>query len=293
MVKLPICLSFAMICSAQLFAQFKIRDSCTDFTLKIEAENLQSDSIRFSYNDCEDINHEDVFVLSNGKVNIRGAINRAAEGILYTNIRSRWMDGPRVIRFIIEPGNMTLHFTILNDTARDVVIKGSYAQGEKEAWEAKHNYLLAAGDIIDNKLRELHSQKKMMDSIKFENELNIIGAKRDSIKKLLVIEALKYIKQTPDSYFSGYLLFHFKRSIPTDTLETYFSIFDSRVINSDFGKILWMNYLNWLTIGLSGKSLWIALLMSLLKRYIPFMMFHFPTKKAWRPAFQNSKETCF
>ena len=136
------CLPFTIFCSSQLFAQFKIRDSCTDFTLKIEAENLQSDSIRFSYNDCEDINHKDVFVLSNGKVKISGAINRAAEGILYTNIRSLWMDGPRVIRFIIEPGNMTLHFTILNDTARDVVINGSYSQREKELWENDNAPLL-------------------------------------------------------------------------------------------------------------------------------------------------------
>ena len=70
-----------MICSTRIFAQFNIRDSCTDFTLRIEAENVQLDSIRFSYNDCEDINYRDTFVLSNGKVSIRGKVKSATEAI--------------------------------------------------------------------------------------------------------------------------------------------------------------------------------------------------------------------
>jgi thiol-disulfide isomerase/thioredoxin len=146
------------------------------------------------------------------------------------------MDGPRVIRFIIEPGNMTLHFAILNDTVRNVVVKGSSSQKQKVAWETDHAYLLKASDINDNKLRELLSQRETMDSIKFKNELKVIGTKRDSMRKLMVKEALKYIKQNPHSYFSGYLLGHWKRLIPTDTLQTYFSNLDSKVINSDLGK---------------------------------------------------------
>lgn len=235
-MKLFLCSFLLIACSKPAFSQFGIKDSCTDFTLKIEAENLQSDSIRLSYNDCEDINYKDIFVLSNGKVNIRGAINRAAEGILYTNIGSRLMDGPRVIRFIIEPKNMTLHFTILKDTVRNVVIRGSGSQREKEAWENDNAPLLQARESYRNKIiQSIHQKDKKNDPVS-DKKLQVMNNKFDALQELLITEVLRYAKGHPYSYFSAYLLNHYKRHITTDTLETYFSNLDSKVINSDFGK---------------------------------------------------------
>ena len=227
---------FAIFCFKQIFAQFKIKDSCVSFTLNIEAKNLQSDSIRLFYHDCDNIQYKDTYILSNGKATITGEINRATEGILFTNIKSRWMDGPRVIRFIIEPATMTLRFAIVNDTARDVVIEGSYSQKQKEAWEADNASLLQTRDMYENKLMQLIHQKGIKDSIELEKNEQAIENKLDVLKELLISVALKYVKANPHSYFSGYLLDHYKRSIPTDTLETYYCYLDSTIIYSDFGK---------------------------------------------------------
>ena len=235
-MKSLLCMVFAIFCFKQIFAQFKIKDSCVSFTLNIEAKNLQSDSIRLFYHDCDNIQYKDTYILSNGKATITGEINRATEGILFTNIKSRWMDGPRVIRFIIEPATMTLRFAIVNDTARDVVIEGSYSQKQKEAWEADNATLLQTRDMYENKLMQLIHQKGIKDSMELEKNEQAIENKLDVLKELLISVALKYVKANPHSYFSGYLLDHYKRSIPTDTLETYYCYLDSTIIYSDFGK---------------------------------------------------------
>jgi len=235
-MKLLIFILLGIFCSTQISAQYKIKDSCVDFTLSIKANNLPSDSIRLLYYDCDNTNQKDTFVLSNGNATIKGKINRATEGILFTNIQSRWMDGPRVIRFIIEPGNMTLHFTILNDTAKDVVIEGSYSEKQKEGWEADNSSILNLRDNYLNEDMQLLREDGSKDSTAIKEKLKIIWNKLDGLKESLITSALKYIKTNPDSYFSGYLLYHYKRSLPTDTLKKYFYYLGSNVMYSDFGK---------------------------------------------------------
>jgi len=234
-MKLFLYLLFTLFCSKQTLSQYKIKDSCSAFTLNINAKNLQSYTIKLLYSDC-DKTRDTIIILSNGKATITGKINRASQAILFADIKNGWFDAPSVVRFIIEPTNMILRFTMVNDTAGNVEIEGSYSQNQKVAWEADHTSLLKTRDINENNLEELLRQKGIMDSIKFKKRLEVIGNKRDSLLKLVVIEALKYVKQNPHSYFSGYLLNHYKRSILTDTLETYFYNLDSKVINSDFGK---------------------------------------------------------
>ncbi len=94
--------------SNQVSAQFKIKDSCIDFVLHIEARNLPSDTIKLIYRDCNDDNYNDTIILSNGQATYKGNINRATEGIIFTDLHERMLDGPRVIRFIIESSEMTL-----------------------------------------------------------------------------------------------------------------------------------------------------------------------------------------
>jgi thiol-disulfide isomerase/thioredoxin len=235
-MKLLMYILLHIFCSTKIYAQYKIRDSCAAFTLNIEAKNLHSDSIRFLYRDCDEVNYKDTFILSNGKASISGKINRATEGILLTNIRSLWIDGPRVIRFIIEPGKMTLRFTMVNDTARDMLIEGSTSQKQKVAWEADNSSIINVRSRYENEYLQLIHQKRTKDSISVEKKEKIIANKLDDLKESLITLALEYVKTNPYSYFSGYLLYHYRRSMPTDTLQTYFSYLDSKVVNSDFGK---------------------------------------------------------
>lgn len=235
-MKLLICILIEVFCSSQISAQYKIRDSCADFTLNIQAKNLISDSIMLSYIDCDKTSDGDTLILSDGKARVTGRINRATEGILYTNIRSRWMDGPRVIRFIIEPGKITLHFTILNDTVQNVVIEGSHSQKQKEGWEADNSTILNRSNKYLNEYMQLLRQNGSEDSMVLIKKKNDIRTKMDTLRASLVASGLEYVKENPDSYFSGYLLYHYKSRIPTDTLEKYFYRLGSNVIYSDFGK---------------------------------------------------------
>lgn len=234
--KLFICVLFTVFCSKETRSQYKLKDSCAAFSLHL-ISNLQSDTVRFSFVGCDNRNtgsHQ--IVLTNGEATINGEINRATEAILFADQKSAWMDGPAAIRFIIEPANMTLHFSMLNDTAKNIEISGSPAQKEKEKWEAANAWLMSARDQNENVLIQLLRRKDMLDSSDFEKKLDIIGKKRDSLKELSILASLKYIKANPDSYFSGYLLNHFKRSISPDTLEAYYNLLHSSVTSSNFGK---------------------------------------------------------
>jgi len=235
-MKFLVCVLLEVFFYSQVSAQYKIKDSCASFTLNIQAKNFMSDSIMLSYLDCDKTSNDDTLILSDGKASITGKINRATEGILYTNIRSRWMDGPRVIRFIMEPGEMTLHFSILNDTVQHVVIEGSHSQNQKKGWEEDNaSNLKMSKEFLKDYVQLLH-QKGSIDSMVLNNKKKYISNKIDALRESLITSGLKYVKKNPDSYFSGYLLYHYKSLIPVDTLEKYFYSLGSNVIYSDFGK---------------------------------------------------------
>ena len=235
-MKLLIFISLQLFSTAKIFAQYKIIDSCSAFTLNIEAKNLHSDSLRFSYQDCDKLYIYDTLILSNGKAKITGKINRATEGILFTNMRSWLVDGPRVVRFIIEPGKMTLHFAIRNDSLGSVSIEGSLSQKQKETWEVDNFSILNAKDKLENENIKLIHQDGSKGIEEIKSKEKIVRNQIAVLKQSLITSALKYVKKNPNSFFSGYLLFHYKRSVPTDTLEKYFNYLNSNVINSDFGK---------------------------------------------------------
>jgi peroxiredoxin len=234
-----LCLLFTLFSFSQIFSQYKIKDSCGAFSLHIIGKNLKYDTVSLVFSDCDsdkiNVNHTVIF--SNGHATVTGKINRATEGILWTDKKVKWFDAPNVIRFIIEPTNMTLSFTTDNDTAKNITISGSYAQKQKEDWEAVNASLMRATDNNENNLFESLRLRGKMDSTELKKKLDIIGKTRDSLKEERILTSLKYVKANPDSYFSGYLLYHFKRSLPTDTLETYYCYLDSSVMFSDFGKI--------------------------------------------------------
>ncbi len=198
---------YFLICFLTLFftnqatAQYKIKDSCVSFVLHIEAKNLPSDTIKLIYRDCNDDNYNDTIILSNGRATYEGNINRATEGIIFTDPHGKVLDGPRVIRFIIEPSEMTLRFELINDTVQNISSTGSFAQKEKEAFEKdnelllklRENYrygpiLLSAEDQKNNSIMEKYEQKR--------------NNKFDALNELLMAKVLNYARENPESYYS-------------------------------------------------------------------------------------------
>ena len=224
----------AILCTTQIFAQYKIRDSCANFTLKIEAYNLTSDTVIILYPDCD--KRQDTIILSNGKGTITGKINRATEGILFANIKNRWMDAPSVIRFIMEPSYMKLSFKMVNDTASNVVMGGSHSQQEKETWEMNNSSLLNLREKYRDELTQLSRDKQKIAKREFEDKEHFLNNKFEGLTESLIEVILKYIKTNPRSYFSGYLLYHYNKQLTPDTLETYYSYLDSSVMYCELGK---------------------------------------------------------
>ena len=233
-MKLFLSLLFAICFFTQLSAQYIINDSCTDFTLKVDAKNLPSDTIVLLYTDCNKIS--DTIVLSHGKAIIKGKINRAVEALLFSDIKNKWFDAPSVIRFILEPGDMALHFLFIHDSAKKVTIEGSDAEKEKENWENKNFSLLNLREKYRDLITVLSLERKEMDSIEFKKNYSTLNDKFSVLTELLIKVVLRYINVNPQSYFSGYLLNHYKRLTPIDTLQTYFSSLAQPVMNSDLGK---------------------------------------------------------
>ena len=75
-----------------------------------------------------------------------------------------------------------------------------------------------------------------MDIREFKKKFDALGSQDDSLYKSITSEALTYVKANPNSYFSGYLLYDYKRKIAPDTLARYYSYLSPGVMHSDFGK---------------------------------------------------------
>ena len=226
---------FSLFLSNQLSAQFKIKDSCVAFVLHIEAKNLPSDTILLKYEDCDKNIYSNTIILSDGRATFSGKINRATEGIIWTDQHGMMMDGPKVLRFIIEPSEMTLRFSLINDTVGNVSSTGSAAQKEKEDFEEDNDLLLKLRENYRYGPIQLSAEDQKNDSImeKYEQKRN---NKFDALNELLMGKVLKYARENPESYYSGYLLTHYIRMIPVDTLEKYFVNLPPKVIYSGFGK---------------------------------------------------------
>src|SRR5689334_4071780 len=98
-------------------------DSCAEFSLNIIKQDENTDSVRLLYYDC--FERGDTILSVKELAKIRGKVNRATEAVLFTDVHNRILDGPRVIRFIVEPGQMNLSFSLVNDTVQNIKITGS------------------------------------------------------------------------------------------------------------------------------------------------------------------------
>lgn len=221
-----------------LSAQYKQADSCAAFTLRVHAKNHPTDTIRLLYRDCENIDdYKDTLVLTNGRTTVSGQINRATEAILFVDHKNRIMDGAHVIRFILEPGAMSLDFTAAGAQASEVVIKGSASQVLKERWEQDNAAIFAAWEDLDRRLVATYRRKDAKDSLLLTKR-KLITDSIGFIRSELVSRAFTFAKTQPGSFVSAYFLERYQRSLPVDSLTKYYSLLAPPVRHSDFGKNL-------------------------------------------------------
>lgn len=225
-------LTVATTCSAQ----FKFVDSCVNFTLNLSIENPYSDTIVYSYRDCD--KGEGVrgrVSANNGVIQIKGYVNRAAEIMIYTNPLAPYEDSS-FYRFIAEHGEHTVKLTMNDDAITNDEILGAKSQLDKKNWTEKNAVLLQ----LDYKYREefsvLARKRTTLDSVFFQKALNTYENKRSVLNELQLAEGLKFVKNNPDSYFSAALIFRYKRLYDVDTIVKYLKTLSPKVQQSDFGK---------------------------------------------------------
>ena len=232
MRRTPVFTLMAIVSSHLSWAQSAKTDSCAEFLLSITKEGGGSDTARLLYQDCSE-KRGDTILLLNGQTTYRGVVNRATEVILFTDVHNRNLDGPGVIRFIIEPGEMNLSFSLVNDSVRNLKTTGVRSQVEKENWE-KDNAALLDEHYYDWLSMEF---RKYNDGNHTELQ-KMYGNKIDSLKDKRAAAGVVYIKANPNSYFSGYLLWHYIRRIPLDSVQVYYTSLTGRVKQSQFGKYI-------------------------------------------------------
>lgn len=199
---------------------------CPAFVLNMTKNGGKSDTVKLQYRTCSEI-RSDTILIHNSPVTYRGTVDGATEAVLFTDIHNRYLDGPHLIRFIIEPGVMNLSFSLENDTVRNVKTTGSASQTEKENWETVHDPYYN-DSLLTNYFKFKAANNQVLQKLYKD--------KMDSLYEKRIAAAIVYVKAHPDSYFSGVLLAHYIRRIPLDSMQVYYSSLTNRVKQSQIGK---------------------------------------------------------
>lgn len=224
--------------TANAKGQFKFADTCMEFSLHLKVDNAYSDTIVYRYKDCtKDAAVAERVVLKNGEIIISGFINRSAEMIINCDLKARFEDSS-YYRLILEPGQMAVNLTMNGRNVIQENSEGSYSQKEKQKWYYNNRFLLKYENTYLREYSNFLRSNMQSDTTEIKRKKQEFQNKLDVLSLLKSEIALDYIKQHPTSYFSGALLFHFKRLYSTDTIMKYFNTLAGNVKQSDFGKYI-------------------------------------------------------
>lgn len=231
---LKIFLSFVFAIFFQtLVAQTDV-NFCDSFNINISIKGKFLDSLGVIYYDCKSDSYKrEIKKVQNESVIISGQIRKAAELILLTDIKSQFVDGPKVARFLIEPAQMTALIDIQNGIVDNIEVTGSKSQEEKENWEKENKEQFTAIAEYSNLLYPITPPKDENAANQLKKMYKI---KIDSLNEVQIKMALQYVREHPNSYFSGYLLRRCIRKIPIDSSQIYYSNFGDQVKQSQFGR---------------------------------------------------------
>lgn len=231
-MKTRICYLIYILCFAILNVKSEVKNykECKPFYLKIKVFNLDTGKIRIMYNNCNDTSARYTANLKNGEASFTGFINNASEALLITDLSSTSfnLDGPKVIRFIIEAKSMTLSYSINSLGAYNIKIDGSNSQNELVQWQNKNNSNLNLIDTLSEKLsKNLSPDQKA-----------IIVKQIDSLYLNITQKVKSHVLYNRESYTSTYLLKKYWRKIPIDTLKAYYSQLSTSAHENEIGKNL-------------------------------------------------------
>ncbi|MEO6962479.1 MAG: TlpA disulfide reductase family protein [Puia sp.] len=207
--------------------------SSVKFSLNAVIVGRDTGSVVVWHEDNDNITFRDTIKLNNGKFHFSGTVNQVCEAFLWTDIKNRNFDDSSVIRFLLEPNDM--HISYKAHSGSNAIIKGSKSQTEKENWDRLKSPLLSAEAQIYKSMNSLSKLSKTEGNPVFEDQLNRMWARRDSILGEIKSLDVSYIRQHPSSYLSAYLLLRHQRRLSVDSIEKYYDELPDEVKKSSVG----------------------------------------------------------
>lgn len=219
-----------LLCTTSTFSQAHSQKG--KFLINGEISSRDTGKVVLWYANEKNEGLADTVALRHGAFVFSGTVNRACEARLWTNLHNRNVDDPSVTRFLLEPGKITI---LKNDDSSNATIRGSALQSEKEQWDSGKSSLLAEKDQYYTTLYSLNDILKKGENAMIQKQVSDVYGKIDSVNKVIREWDLGYIRNHPNSFLSGYLLFQHCRRIPLDSARVFYSALATEVKNSSVG----------------------------------------------------------
>lgn len=183
------------------------------------------------YTDDEMKNNVASATLKNGEFKFTGKVNRVCDAHLWTDTSNHNFSDVTVVRFLLEPKNIEIVYEKPNG-----IIKGSASQEEKENFDKEKSALLIPKKEIQKQIDSLNIVSKHHSTPEIKEKIDQLYGKVNAINELIKPIDMSYISSHPDSYLSGFLLSSYKRKLPLDTIQVYYSLLGSEVKSSNEGR---------------------------------------------------------
>ena len=186
------------------------------FRMEGEFNGTETNTLYFSYFDFHNDYITDTIPITDQKFIATGTLNGTQKVLIKSDLYSKGMEDPNLGYFFIEPGETEL---ILEENYfKNVIVKGSEAQDEFQK--------------VNERILPLY--KEMKDLPRTAANQKIINSKLGTIKSI----ELEYAYSNPKSPVGAYFVDFYKRSLPLDSLEVFYSKFPVENQLSLYGKAI-------------------------------------------------------
>jgi peroxiredoxin len=225
---------YSFIFPLSIFSQSKIYSQTVarnnKFVIKGEIIGRDTGSVILWHFDNKNIGHADTAKLNIGKFKFSGTLNGADEALLWTDLKNKNFDDHSVIRFLVEPNNISIFCE--KDDESTAIIKGSKSEIEKEKWDKEKSFLLVAKGLFFKRADSMYRLDQIMN---IPSKENYFFKGIDSIREIIKRMDLDYIRKHNNSYLSGNLLSKHMRKLSVDSVQVYFDLLHKSVKKSSLG----------------------------------------------------------
>ncbi len=201
----------------------------SQFKLSGFVTGKDNDKIFLGYQDENNIGAGDTAVIKNGKFEFIGTVNIVCDAYLWTDLNNKNMSDQSVIRFLLEPGNISISYK--EGLATEAVIKGSKTQKEWEEWEKEKSELIITKTKYKKSADSIYLLLKN-DSTQL-NKLRALVNQLNSAGVTIRNADMNYLSLHNSSDLSGFLLSMHKRYMSVDSIEHYYELLSKEVKKSN------------------------------------------------------------